>query len=113
MRGWSTTNEEIYKMIALILCRGILGKGFPLKELWNKQWARRLFSQVMSRDRFLSLLKFMRFDDKSTRQSRLRNDKFALFSDIWERFIQNSQKCFNPGAFMTIDEQLYPTKVKL
>ena len=99
-------------MIALILCRGILGKGFPLKELWNKQWAPRLFSQVMSRDRFLSLLKFIRFDDKNTRQSRLRNNKFALFSDIWERFIQNSQKCFNPGAFMTIDEQLYPTKVR-
>lgn len=59
-----------------------------------------------------SLLKYIRFDNKDTRQSRLRNDKFALFSDIWERFIENSQKHFNPGPFMTIDEQLYPTKVR-
>ena len=69
-------------MIGLCLARGIiLGNGFPLKDLWNQRWGLRIFSQVVRRDRFLSLIRFLRFDDKRTRQSRLRNDKFALVSD--------------------------------
>lgn len=110
--GWNTTVAEIYKMIGLLFARGILAKGFPLKELWNRQWAPKLFSGVMSRDRFISLVRFLRFDEKQTRQARLRNDKFALFSDVWNRFIANSQKCYKPSPFLTIDEQLFPTKVR-
>lgn len=66
----------------------------------------------MKRDRFLELVRFIRFDDKQTRQTRLRNDKFALFSDVCYRFISNSQKYFKPGPLLTIDEQLFPTKVR-
>lgn len=33
-------------------------------------------------------------------------------STIWNIFIENSQNCYKPGGNITIDEQLFPTKVR-
>ena len=41
---------------------------------------------------------------------RLQTDKFALISEIWNRFINNSQACYKPYENISIDEQLFPTK---
>ena len=41
---------------------------------------------------------------------RLQADKFALISEIWNRFISNSQACYKPYENSSIDEQLFPTK---
>ena len=41
---------------------------------------------------------------------RLQTDKFALISEIWNRFISNSQTCYKPYENISIDEQLFPTK---
>lgn len=54
----------------------------------------------------------MHFDDKATRTRRLKDDKYALFSEIWDRFIENAQSCYKPGPNITIDEQLFPTKAR-
>lgn len=33
-------------------------------------------------------------------------NKFAMISDtIWDQFIENSQTCYKPGAYITVDEQ--------
>ncbi len=29
-----------------------------------------------------------------------------------DRFVYNSQKCYNPNGYLTVDEQLFPTKVR-
>ena len=55
-------------------------------------------------------MRFLRFDLSSTRSSRFQTDKFALISDIWNRFEDNSISCYEPGENITIDEQLFPTK---
>ena len=107
-----TTSEEIYCFIGILIARGVLCKGVPLKELWNKHWGSPCFSKMMARDRFLKILRFLRFDDKSTRRRRLPNDKFALCSQVFYRFIHNAQLCYNPHAYLTIDEQLFPSKVR-
>ncbi|XP_046827873.1 piggyBac transposable element-derived protein 4-like [Vespa crabro] len=39
-------------------------------------------------------------------------DKFAMISEVWYKFIDNSQNCYKPGPYITIDEQLFPTKAK-
>ena len=49
---------------------------------------------------------------KSSRSERLQTDKFALFSTVWNRFIENSVACYKPGAFLTVDEQLFPSKAR-
>ena len=60
----------------------------------------------MSRDGFNFLINCLRFNDKSTRLERKKNDPFAPIREIWENFIQNCKACYNPSEFCTLDEQL-------
>ena len=39
-----------------------------------------------------------------TASERLQTDKFALISEIWNRFISNSQACYKPYENISIDE---------
>ncbi|KAK7161569.1 hypothetical protein R3I94_004298 [Phoxinus phoxinus] len=64
----------------------------------------------MSRNRFQEIMRFLSFDRRETRRTRLRDNKFALMSDVWDRFVQNCIACYKPGADITVDEQLFPTK---
>ena len=66
----------------------------------------------MSRSDFTELMRFIRFDKRSESKQRLRSDKFALISTIWDEFIRNSQNCYKPGTNITVDEQLFPTKAR-
>lgn len=60
----------------------------------------------MSKNRFEFLLNCLRFDDKSTREERKAQDKFAPIREIWDLFIQNCNKNYTPSEHVTIDEQL-------
>ena len=91
--------------------RGVTGKNdMPLAELWKKNLGIVFCKQVMSKDCFKEILRFLRFDKKSSQSERLQTDKFPLFSIVWNRFIQNCIACYNPGAFLTVDEQLFASK---
>ena len=102
----------MYRFLAVLLARGVVAKGFPINELWKKTWGPLIFTKIMTRNRFYEILKLIRFDDKTTRRRRLQGDRFALFSEFWFRFTHNSKWFFKPNAFLTIDEQLFPTKVR-
>ena len=39
-------------------------------------------------------------------------DKFCLVSSQWNSFIENCQKAYVPGPYITIDEQLLPCKAR-
>ena len=103
---------EMYRFLAVLLARGIVAKGFPINELWNNTWGPLIFTKIMTRNRFYEILKFIRFDDKTTRRRRLQGDRYALFWEFRFRFTHNSKRFFKPNAFLTIDEQLFPTKVR-
>ena len=49
-------------------------------------------------------------DAHSTRLVRLQSDKFALISDVWNRFVDSCISCYKPRANITID-QWFPTDV--
>ncbi len=49
---------------------------------------------------------------KSSRPQRLQTDKFALASEVWKNFIENSILCYKPGENVTIYAQLFPTKAR-
>ena len=63
-------------------------------------------------NRFKEIVRFLRFDKKSSRSERLQINKFALFSMAWNWFVENSVAYFKPGAFFTVDEQLFPSKAR-
>ncbi|XP_022910889.2 piggyBac transposable element-derived protein 4-like [Onthophagus taurus] len=60
----------------------------------------------MSIFRFEEIRRFVRFDDKRTRNARLETDKLAMVSYIWDLFIQQCKTCVIPDTNVTIDEQL-------
>lgn len=110
-KTWILTLEELETFIGLCYLRGVLGgKNLPLHSFWSDEFGVAVFKQSMARDRFYEIMRFLRFDIKSTRKERLNTDKFALASELWNPFIENCQKCFIPSQNLTVDEQLFPCK---
>ena len=60
----------------------------------------------MSGNRFTSILKFLRFDNRATRQERQADDKLAPFRDLWSLFQVQLPKFYIPGPDLCVDEQL-------
>ncbi len=58
--------------------------------------------------KFVKILRFLRFDDKNDRNSKIGHDKFVLIRKLKERFISNSQASYEPSKYFTADEQLLP-----
>ncbi len=111
--NWSVEYDELDAFFAIMFYRGLCGgKNFPLKMLWNVKWGAQRVKDIMSRNRFTEIMSYLRFDNKITRSQRLATDKFALISDVWNRFITNSQQAYVPEEELTIDEQLFPTKAR-
>ena len=81
-----------------------------LSPLQFLEWGPSFFQQAMLRNHCRETMRFLHFDLRSTRPACLQTDKFALVSDIWNRFVGNSMSCYKPGKNIMIDEQLFPTK---
>lgn len=111
--NWDMSDAELDAFIGLLYLRGVRNaNGFPLNDLWSKRYGLPIFRDTMARDRFREIKKYLRFDVKSTRRTRLQSDKFCLASFVVQRFVENSQKCYVPEESLTIDEQLFPTKAR-
>lgn len=110
---WSLPIDELLAFIAILYARGVSGaKGIDLHSLWSNTWGLNFCKETMGRNRFCEILRFLRFDLKSTRSTRLKTDRFGMISEIWNRFIENCITCFKPGENITIDEQLFPSKTR-
>ena len=84
------TNNELLAFIAVMYIRGVTGpNNMPYHTLWTENWDVPLFKKETLRNRFSKILHFLRFDPKSDRSQRLKTDRFALFSVVWNRFIDN------------------------
>ena len=103
-------SNDILAFIAIQFCRGIFCGGVPVRHLWSKTFGIEIVKNIMSKGKFLKIMKFLRFDDKNTREVRKNVDKFAAVREIWNKFIYNSMSCWQPGQYLTIDEQLLPNK---
>lgn len=88
---WTITNSQLRAFLAILYARGAYeAKSLKASYLWSKKWGPAFFSQILSRDKFMEVLRFIRFDKRNERSERLKTDKFALVSRIWNRFIENS-----------------------
>ena len=66
----------------------------------------------MTQNRFIKIMIFLRFDLKQTRSHRLATDKLVLISTVWYTFVGNCLRHYKPGANITVDKQLFPTKAR-
>lgn len=101
---------EMKAFIGLLILAGSLKAcQEPILELWstkNLALQRSIFCATMSRTRMKDLLRFIRFDNLETREERRKRSKLAAIEDIFNMFILNCKKAYNPDAEVCIDEQL-------
>lgn len=109
-KTWIPTDSlEMYAVLGLLITAGALkANREPVHFLWckNPLYSRPIFPAAMSRDRFLELIWFMRFDDLSTRVERRGIDKLAAFREVFEIFVGHCKESYYPSSHLTIDEQL-------
>ena len=79
-----------------------------LRSLWDDSYGRPIFRATMSLKNFLQISKYVRFDDKTTRNPRRRHDMLAALRDIWDKFVERHPLMFNISSTITIDEMLVP-----
>ncbi|UYV66526.1 hypothetical protein LAZ67_4001961 [Cordylochernes scorpioides] len=110
----NTDENEIRCLLGLII---IIGKNrashLHFKEIWNANGTGiEICRAAMAYERFLFLLRVIRFDNVLTRQIRRDNDKFAALREIFEMFVANCKQMYSPGEYLTIDEKLIPFRGK-
>ena len=111
--NWTTTLQELNAFIGLLYAHGAYeARNLKLSYLWSKKWGPEFFTKTMPRNKFTEILRFTCFDKRISEAKGRKNDKFALISEVWNRFIKNSQACYKPGVNMTVDEQLFPIKAR-
>jgi hypothetical protein len=119
---WNMQNQDkeqkVWKPVSTVEVRAFIGvlimagslrcNNQHVKEMWGtKEDIRRpIFTAAMGRERFLSIYRFLRFDDKSTRVTRREHDRLAAIREIWDMFVANCKHAFVPYEHITVDEQL-------
>jgi hypothetical protein len=99
--NFQITLHDLLSFIGVLYSRGVFSGKTPFKALWSEKYGIPLVKALMSRDKCLRIMRYLRFDDKSTRSSRVVTDKFAPIRDVWERYIENSKSCYKPYLEMT------------
>lgn len=109
-KHWKPTdNIEVRAFIGLLINAGINKQGIiDYKEFWDPLIGNPIFRACLSKNRFIALLRHIRFDDRPSRSSRRLRDKFAPIRGLWELINTNLLKHYLPGENLTIDEQLVP-----
>jgi hypothetical protein len=112
-QNWSLVIEELDAFIALVYAQGAYGcRSVDCDVLWNVNWGPPVFPDTMSRNKFREIMRYLRFDPKRTRSQLLLSDKFALASEVLQRFIDNCFLCYRPEENLTADEQIFPSKAR-
>lgn len=66
------------------------------------------YRALFSGERQHFLMNCLRFDNRETREVRQESDRLAPIRDIWDILIERCISSYEPGPYLTIDEQLVP-----
>ena len=81
----------------------------PIRDLLGNKFSNPMYKATMSAKKFEKIWRFLRFEkNDETREFRLQIDHMAAFRYVWDLFISNCKKWYNPCESVTIDEQLIP-----
>ena len=98
---------ELKAFLACLIFAGVSkSRHESYSQLWETDTGRPFLRACMSLKRFQTIMKFLRFDDKRTREERRSRDKLAPIRELWEMFIQRCRSSYNPSENCTVDEQL-------
>ena len=108
-RCMETSRSELMALLGLLYLIGTRkGHHANVRELWTADGTDiQILRACMSYDRFLFLLRCIRFDDLQMRPGRRQTDKLAPICTILDIFVKNCQQCYNTSEFTTIGEMLH------
>lgn len=104
--------EHFERFIGLQLARGLYGKAHSVPLLWSSEFGVSIFSRTMTRKQFTDIKRFLRFDVKQTRSTRIEADPFTHIREVFEEFASNCSSHYIPHYSVCIDEQLMPLKCR-
>ncbi len=104
----NTTNKtELYILFGLQYILDVQkASKVNINELWSNQCGITICRATMTEQRFHFLLVCLRFDDKTTRETRAYSDNLVAIWEIWISFIDNCGRYYNPSSNLTIDKHL-------
>lgn len=111
---WKMVDKvELHAFIGLLITAGHMKScNENYRNFWHPFYGSKIFKATMGLTRFEQLLRFIRFDDKSTRSARRKIDKLAPIRNVWEKVTANFKKYYTPSQTLTIDEQLMPCRCR-
>lgn len=105
------SQEELRAFCGVLYLIGVLKSGRErLRDFWDGNFGQKSIIATISRKRFLDILRYLRFDDKTTRAQRKQNDRLAPIREFWTIFLRNCRQNIIPSPFLCVDEQLVPTR---
>lgn len=107
-KNWKPlTNEELDAYLGVLITAGVHHSNKEhLNELWTSD-SFPLYRACIGKNRFKAISRFLRFDDFNTREERLKTDKAAPISNIFNMLNKNLFFSYDASEYVTIDEQLY------
>lgn len=101
-----TCDDEIRALIGILVLTAMRKDNHLSTDELFERSSSTLYVSVMSRDRFDFLIRCLRMDDKNLRPELRANDIFIPVRKIWDMFINQCIINYEPGAHVTVDEQL-------
>ena len=81
-----------------------------IENLLNEKVGHRIYSSIMSLNRFKFIKRIIKFDDSTTRNDWWKKDKFSAFREVFKMFNKQCAWNYSPDGFPAIDETLYPSR---
>ena len=85
-------------------------KNHLISFIYNKEHGIPIFPETMPRDKFIKILKYLRFNYKPNRRIESYRDQFAPIRDVFVKFASMCQTKYKCNFSLTVDQQLIPVK---
>lgn len=109
---WKDVSKaEMEAFIGILIAAGRLHQNnLNIDFLWSSDdvWSPSFYKLAMSKNRFKTIFNNWRFDDKTTRNRRLRKSRNKLepINSFYQDFVKRCVQNYNPGENLTVDERL-------
>ncbi|XP_041811933.1 piggyBac transposable element-derived protein 4-like [Chelmon rostratus] len=90
----------------LILAGVYRSRGESTESLWDAETGRAIFRATMSLKTFRVFSRIIRFDNRESRSVRQRGDKLAAIRTVWDLWVDQLPRLYNPVPNVTVDERL-------
>ncbi|XP_049435206.1 uncharacterized protein LOC125890554 isoform X5 [Epinephelus fuscoguttatus] len=97
---WDLSITELKAFMALLYVRGAYSRNIETESFWSEEWGLAFFAATRPRNRFKDIMRYLGFDMKYRQTCPPEQRQIACIA------------CYKPGACITVDEQLFPTKAR-